>query len=208
MRIAQAMTALSSTRPVFHSEADFQFALAWAIKELNPSAEIRLEYPFGSQRGAVDLVAISNGKPSYALELKYVKATSQHVVSGEAFNLPDSLSDSYYYACKDVARMERFVAENPSASAGVLVLSNRRLSWTDWPHERGCHAFRLSEGRALSGSLDWPADRNRNRLARDMRESIELRGSYPLVWRDYGSGDESRGSEFRYLLIDVPAHSL
>jgi hypothetical protein len=66
------MTALSSTRPVFHSEADFQFALAWAIKELNPSAEIRLEYPFGSQRGAVDLVAISNGKPSYALELKFL----------------------------------------------------------------------------------------------------------------------------------------
>ena len=39
-----AMRALASHRPVFHSEADFQHALAWQIHRMLPGAVIRLEY--------------------------------------------------------------------------------------------------------------------------------------------------------------------
>lgn len=201
------MTALSRERPIFHSEADFQFALAWALKSVDPQAHLRLEYPIGNVRGAVDIVAMSNGRPAYALELKYVKTRTKMQIGDETYDLPDSLSDSYYYVCNDLARMERFVAENPGACAGVLVLSNRPLSWNEWTHQRGCHAFRISEGRTLSGILDWPRERVRNRLSRDMRDRIELRGSYPLLWRSFGSSDREQTSRsFRYLLIDVPAH--
>ena len=38
------MTELSRTRKVFHSEADFQHALAWQIREHMPECEIRLEF--------------------------------------------------------------------------------------------------------------------------------------------------------------------
>ena len=40
------MQELSKSRPIFHSEADFQHALAWQIHETMPDSQIRLEYPF------------------------------------------------------------------------------------------------------------------------------------------------------------------
>ena len=38
-----AIMRLAARRPVFHSEADFQFALAWQIHTDHPAAHIRLE---------------------------------------------------------------------------------------------------------------------------------------------------------------------
>jgi hypothetical protein len=38
------LARLARNRPVFHSEADFQHALAWEIHSLHPTAKIRLEY--------------------------------------------------------------------------------------------------------------------------------------------------------------------
>ncbi len=38
-----ALGRLSAVRPIFHSEADFQHALAWTIQLQHPDATIRLE---------------------------------------------------------------------------------------------------------------------------------------------------------------------
>lgn len=43
--IEKCMKSLSEKRPIFHSEADFQFALAWEIQKEYPKANVRLEYP-------------------------------------------------------------------------------------------------------------------------------------------------------------------
>ena len=42
--IYEIMHQLSIWRPIFHSEADFQFSLAWMIKEQYPNCDIRLEF--------------------------------------------------------------------------------------------------------------------------------------------------------------------
>jgi len=42
-KIYEIMKKLSMERPVFHSEADFQHALAWKIHEECPDYNIRLE---------------------------------------------------------------------------------------------------------------------------------------------------------------------
>lgn len=42
--IHEIMHLLSMWRPIFHSEADFQFSLAWLIKKKYPDCEIRLEF--------------------------------------------------------------------------------------------------------------------------------------------------------------------
>jgi hypothetical protein len=41
--VGAAVTALAADRPVFHSEADLQLALAWQLQEADPTARIRLE---------------------------------------------------------------------------------------------------------------------------------------------------------------------
>jgi hypothetical protein len=43
--IKNILKDLAVRRPVFHSEADFKFALAWAIQEADGEAKVRLEYP-------------------------------------------------------------------------------------------------------------------------------------------------------------------
>jgi len=45
MDLQVPLSRLKSNRKVFHSEADFQFALAWELQLQYPDAAIRLEYP-------------------------------------------------------------------------------------------------------------------------------------------------------------------
>lgn len=44
MNVHPLMSQLAGTRPIFHSEADFQHALAWEIQNQHPQAAVRLEY--------------------------------------------------------------------------------------------------------------------------------------------------------------------
>ena len=67
--ITHLMNELARYRPVFHSEADFQHALAWRIHEAMPDCEVRLEYkPFPTKRLYLDLWLPDIG---VAMELKY-----------------------------------------------------------------------------------------------------------------------------------------
>jgi hypothetical protein len=45
--LESTLTALAFERRIFHSEADFQHALAWKLHERHPDAKIRLEVPSG-----------------------------------------------------------------------------------------------------------------------------------------------------------------
>lgn len=42
-QLAAVMGDLAGLRPVFHSEADFQLALAWQVQHADPHATVRLE---------------------------------------------------------------------------------------------------------------------------------------------------------------------
>ena len=62
---------LAKKRPVFHSEADFQHALAWEIYSSDNDYSIRLEYPFQHDQGIfyVDIL-LFNKFEKIVLELK------------------------------------------------------------------------------------------------------------------------------------------
>ena len=61
--VQDALRELSKQRTCFHSESDFQFAFAWKFKELNPSAQIRLERPYtvGNRFFYLDVLIILDG---------------------------------------------------------------------------------------------------------------------------------------------------
>jgi hypothetical protein len=42
--LRDTLALLSQQRPIFHSEADFQHALAWRFHQTDETARIRLEY--------------------------------------------------------------------------------------------------------------------------------------------------------------------
>jgi hypothetical protein len=49
LEIGSILTDLAISRPIFHSEADFQHALAWKLQGRFPTAKIRLEVARDSQ---------------------------------------------------------------------------------------------------------------------------------------------------------------
>lgn len=57
LAVERVMASLAVRRPVFHSEADFQFAFAQEVERLDPTIQVRLEVRQPSEKSEyVDLV--------------------------------------------------------------------------------------------------------------------------------------------------------
>jgi hypothetical protein len=101
------LKALQAKRPIFHSEADFQHALAWEIHQRHPNASVRLEVNrgIGTQREYLDLV-VSDAEIRLAIELKYKTKKLDTVFSGEEFHLQNHGAQDVgrYDFIKDIAR--------------------------------------------------------------------------------------------------------
>lgn len=198
---------LRQSRPVFHSEADFQQALAWAIHLSDPSARVRLETrPAPGMR--LDLLVWRPDLSRYlALELKYLTAAWSGEVNGEQFGLVSQGAQDIraYDVMKDVQRVERFVDRRPGWSGMVLVLSNDPSYWSRPGHGRATNAdaFRIYQDQVISGSRAWGADTGAGTM-KDREAVIELRGDYRCRWSPYSSLPGSKG-EFRLLAFPVDA---
>jgi len=195
------MTELRSTRAVFHSEADFQHAFAWALHRLEPTLNIRLEVR--QQDGEkVDLFCFGpQGRT--IVELKHFTAEWEGTdpATGEQFHLrghaaTDVGRRGFVF---DIARLEKFCAADGAANGFAVMLTNDRALWNPAVGSRLPRdlEFRIHEGRTLSGTLRWGTEG-------DYYEpnQRELSGSYPLAWQNYSSLG-GRNGDFRWLAVAV-----
>jgi hypothetical protein len=201
------MSALSMSRPIFHSEADFQHALAMQVAHLCPTAEIRLECrPVPHERAYLDLW-VDDGNQRLAIELKYKTRSADVELKGERFDLANHGAQDIgaYDVWKDVHRVERVCAQRPGVQGCVIFLSNDAGYWRKSGREGTiASAFRLHEGRTASGILAWAthagAGTTKNREA-----PIVLRGSYRIHWHDYSKMGPDPRLTLRYTIIPVSA---
>ena len=195
------MERLAVRRPIFRSEADFQHALAWEVKEAH-ACEVRLEYkPFPNDEMQVDIWLPAEG---VAIELKRRTRSVQVEHGGEQFELKDHSAEDQgrYEYVKDVQRLERVVDGLDAARAGFAVfLTNERLYWNRGRGGTISDAFFLYEGRHLAGRMEWAARAGKG-STQGREEPLSLRGSYDLRWRDY-SDLPVKYAQFRYLAIEV-----
>lgn len=196
---------LSTERPMFHSEADFQHALAWLIHAENPGAQIRLETR--PERGIrLDLLVLVDGE-RVAIELKYLVARFEGVVNGERFDLPNQAAQdiSRHDFVKDITRVERFVSDGIADSGWAVALSNDGGYWRRGSKLDPIDAmFRIYEDRVLQGALSWGALAGPG-TTRKREEPLVLRGTYSCGWCDYSTVPRAAGKpvEFRYLAFEV-----
>lgn len=201
LNLPALMTKLAGRRPVFHSEADFQHALAWEIQARHPTAAIRLETR--PTRGIhLDLLVVDGGRRT-AIELKYLADRFEGVVLGERFALPRQGAHdiSRYDACKDIWRLETMVADGYADSGSAIVLSNDGGYWRPGTKADPIDAcFRIYEGRSVEGTLKWAPNAGAG-TTRSRLEPLPLRGSYPCRWQPYSRLDRADGRqvEFRCL---------
>lgn len=208
--VVKVMQTLSGERPVFHSEADFQHALAWQIHLQSPKSCIRLEYPLSvdyEESGRLDLMLFEEER-EVPFELKYKKASFVALLQREVFSLKaDSAQDiGRYDFLRDVQRLEKAISERRNAGGYAILLTNDSLYWKSSSRETISDSFRLTEGRKITGTFNWAAKAGKGTTeGRDL--PISLKGMYECVWRDYSyiaPGEYVKGSgEFKYLIFTV-----
>jgi hypothetical protein len=205
--IARTLVALAARRPVFHSEADFQHALAWQVQLDHRDAEVRLETR--PRRGVrLDLLVRLDGV-RYGVEVKYLVRRVDAVLVDEVFELPNQSAHDIarYDVCRDIVRCERLLQDGFVDQASVVVLSNDPAYWR--PGTRIApvdEAFRIHEGRVLGGTLAWSASAGAGTV-RGREAAHDLIGRYPCRWQDFIRVVDVNGREhlFRHLLVHAEA---
>ncbi len=200
------MGSLADTRKVFHSEADFQHALAWHIHQAMPESQVRLEVDVMQverQRRFLDIWLPLEGT---AIELKYKTRGLELEQDDESFVLRDQSAQDQgrYDFLRDIQRLELMRSKMEQCKAGYAVLLTNDSSYWKVPTHRDTvdADFRVHEGREISGALAWAA-RASSGTVRDRESPINIRGSYRLSWQEYSSFPGKSYGSFRYLAVSV-----
>jgi len=207
--VSDALEALANQRPIFHSEADFQHAIAWEIHKHLPRASVRLERPVEvshmNKRLHVDIWIEQDGHV-LVIELKYKTRALQVRVGDEQYALRSQTAQDLgrYDFIKDIGRVESIVADRASHASGYAILLTNDPSY--WMQSRNLDTadarFRLHEGSTLHGSLEWgPSASEGTRCGRE--DLLQIRESYALKWEDYSRPADGTYGRFRYLLVEV-----
>ena len=191
---------LSQHRPIFHSEADFQHALAWQIHEVMPDCKIRLEWPYRKERNWHLDIWLSI--PRITIELKYRTKKLELKYDGEDFALSNQSAYDFgeYDFFKDIQRLERVVADKKAKAAFGILLTNDPRYWDppkgdSWKKTTDT-AFRLHEGKKVIGKLAW-SDETDESTKQGRKDPICLTGSYHLHWQDYSNLEEENNRQLR-----------
>jgi len=198
---------LKEKRVVFHSEADFQFALAWQIKEIyQEKVQLSFELPLGTEkRDRLDIL-VTFGSKKTPIELKYFHSELTY----KEYKLSKQ-NDTWrsYRVLKDLVRVEKYVKKNPSKSERegyVLLICNEEKYWTPKRDNLTYYDFRLEDGRNIKANnqLDWITVNDLSQKnASKYGEPLTFRNDYVLSWKDYSVLDIPKKNQFKYLIIEV-----
>ena len=163
--LKSAMKSLSERRPVFHSEDDFKFELAWELKT-KVGFQVQIEFPFhlnkekdtkGNPRNLRLDLRLSDGKKRYGIELKYKTKPLKFDDGDLKFSLKDQSATDYgsYDFMRDIWRIEQLTQESQIDSGYSILLTNSHEYWQAGKKDTNYDDFKLSEGRIISGSRRW-----------------------------------------------------
>ncbi|TET55134.1 MAG: hypothetical protein E3J64_00735 [Anaerolineales bacterium] len=203
--IAEIMHGLAVRRPVFHSEADFQHAIAWAIHETWPDASIRLEYPIllSGDQAHID-ICVRMRNAVVLVELKYKTRALKAQVGDETYSLRAHAAQdiSRYDYVKDISRVEQAVAGLPHSTGYAVFLTNDSSYWKRSRKARPVDAdFRIHAGRSISGKLEWRGAGSGTTKGREA--PVRLRGEYTIQWQEYSSLGVGVHDTMRYTVATV-----
>jgi len=206
MDLRSLLRTLAICRPLFHSEADFQHAFAWELHRQFPEGTIRLELPMNSALGLlhVDVTAQLEGR-AHAFELKYKTRATVACVGSEVYALQNHGAQPLgrYDFLKDVARLESVAEALSGLAACAILLTNDSAYWSaPRSGDETSAAFSLSDGRSLSGHLDWSPETSPG-TKRKREAPIDLKGKYVLRWQDYSDIGSRYCARFRFIAIEV-----
>jgi hypothetical protein len=124
---------LSKERLVFHSEADFQHALAWKIHKKYPEINIRFErrIELDDKEIYIDIFLKDKKERIGLIELKYKTRDIEIEINDERFKLKNQSAQdiSRYDFIKDISRLEKCVDRLPNTTGYAIFLTNDPSYW-------------------------------------------------------------------------------
>ena len=204
--VKRILKILAVRRPIFHSEADFQHALAWEVHQQCPSCQVRLEFkPHRfDKRAYVDIWVVDNDAVS-AIELKHKTRGLPIWIGNEFFSLLDQSAQDIgrYDFMKDIHRLEQIVSSIDNVVGHAVFLTNDSAYWkTPRTTETVDADFRIHQGRILAGNLGWGTGASSGTMS-GREKPIPIKGVYSLNWQDYSEPKKASYGKFRYLLVEI-----
>jgi hypothetical protein len=209
--LSSVMRRLAKTRPIFHSEADFQHALAWQLHSDHGDTRVRPEYrPFTTKKLYIDIWFELDGHVT-VIELKYPTRRLSFHDEREQFELANHGAQDVprYNIAKDIVRIEHAIDTIPNSAAAAIVLTNDPSYWNASPSPNPTidAAFRILEGQNLTGSCSWAIGAEPG-TTKGRAEILNVRGAYPMKWQDYSELNE-RWGQFKFVIVEPkPATSI
>ncbi len=205
LQMTGLLDVLARNRPIFHSEADFQHALAWELHQMWRGCSIRLEAKPPDLESGIRLDIWAASKDAHvAIELKYKTRRLCVTVDAEAFCLAKQQAENLarYGFLKDIQRLEQVISETKATVGYAILLTNDRLYWCRPKQQTMDVDFRLQEGRKVSGTLSWRPDTAKG-TKKGKEEPVVIGATYSLHWQDYSAPSQEPNGKFRYLLVQV-----
>ncbi|MGC8977214.1 MAG: hypothetical protein ACP5OB_06290 [Candidatus Ratteibacteria bacterium] len=179
----KVLKELSKERPVFHSESDFQHALAWKIHQKYPNLKIRLEKreEINNEEIYFDIFIFGCHR-IYAIELKYKTAkleiTLPNLNERYILKKQGAQDQARYDFCKDIERLEKFFKKYKGTGFAVF-LTNDSMYWKKPSKNLNTNdkEFRIHQGKILKGCLKWKEGASQGTIQR-REEGINLTGTY------------------------------
>lgn len=199
----EILKELSIERPIFHSEADFQFALAWKIKERVCPEKIIIEYPVNieNKRIYIDIYFKKDNK-EYFLELKYKTKKFEVYCNEMNYILKDQKACDLgrYDFIKDISRLERIICGQQNKFGYVIFLSNDEKYLQGTKETNQDFSFNIENNITIThGEKSWSEEKNIKNLG-SRRNSLDINNDYCVKWKDYSIFENIK---FNYLLIKI-----
>lgn len=214
--LEEILAGLAKSRPIFHSEADFQHELALHLH--SAGWPCRLEVPLtvllkeSQVKAEVDILTYSPiDDTPVAIELKYVSAKLTVNHEGESFNLANNWGTNLarFDCLADWERVAAIVAAGHAAQGFTVFLTNAKDAWVKDVSQTDILAQNMSihEGRELTDgeSLSWPENINHDSVGKKRLPPyapINCPVSASCDWNDYSLLEAARNARFRYLLLE------
>jgi hypothetical protein len=221
-KLKEILEELSKERPIFESEDDFKFSLAWKIKEeyedenKDKNIDIRLEKNFiiENENGEEEnyRIDIFIRKWKIGIELKYYTAECDYESDDERIKLKNQFAYDHkcYDAWKDIQRLETFIKKRFIKKGFAIWLTNVSLLTKPCEDikndESGYYKFRIFNGRKNDPVMEWSGDLSEG-TTKGRKESIELDEEYEVHWNVYSDVSKNKKCKkngiFKYALIEV-----
>ncbi len=218
------MQEMGKKKRVFQNEAQFQFELAWRIREKNNKVKIYLE-PLvvekakekgGRERVYADMVVEDENKNFVVIELKYKTARSTY---DNMELLPHGAADlGRYDFLHDIVRIEELKGDTPHKSKFVsklgsfaggyaVMLTNDKDYWEKSRDNNGYSYknFCISNNDSIKKGerLEWHRREGRTLSVEGTSrgDALPFNDAYTFEWKPYYGENEQPA--FQYLLVEI-----